>query len=194
MIGLTELWLPILLSTIVVFMASSILHAVLSYHDSDYQGMPGEEKVLEAMRAAGVQPGNYYFPHPGSRAAKSSPEYIKRCEQGPVGMVNVFPNGPPAMGKALGQWIVYLLAVSFMVAYVARLALAEVPGIGLITSHDFMHVFRVTSVAAFIAYAGAEPAASIWAGRGWTATLKNMGDDLVYALLTGGVFAWLWPN
>ena len=81
-----------------------------------------------------------------------------------------------------------------MVAYVARLALAEIPGIGMVTSHDFMHVFRVTSVAAFIAYAGAEPVASIWAGRGWAATLRNLGDDLLYALLTGGVFAWLWPN
>ena len=32
MIPLTDLWLPILLSTVIVFFASFIMHMVLSYH------------------------------------------------------------------------------------------------------------------------------------------------------------------
>jgi hypothetical protein len=194
MTGLAELWLPILLATVAVFMASSLSHAILTYHDSDHKGLPGEDKVTEAMRNAGVKPGNYFFPHPGSRAARTSPEYTKKCEQGPVGMVNVFPDGPPAMGKALGLWTVYILFVSVLVAYASRIALVEIAGIGLVTNPDFMRVFRVASVAAFLAYAAGEPMASIWAGRGWAPTLKNMADGLVYALLTGAIFAWLWPN
>jgi hypothetical protein len=35
MIQLTALWLPILLSTVIVFFASFIMHTVLSYHSSD---------------------------------------------------------------------------------------------------------------------------------------------------------------
>jgi len=41
---------------------------VLRYHWSDFQGMPGEGGVLEAMRKEGVQPGNYNFPHAKSMA------------------------------------------------------------------------------------------------------------------------------
>jgi len=29
--------------------------------------------------------------------------------------------------------------------------------------------------------------------RGWGSTLKSMADGLVYAMLTAGTFAWLWP-
>lgn len=194
MVTVTALWLPILLSAVAVFMASSVAHALLRYHDKDVRSLPGESSILEAMSREKVQPGNYFFPHPGTHAAKTSPEYLKRCEKGPVGFMNVIPDGPQAMGKALVQWFIYALAVSFMVAYVGRLALVEMPGLGLVTDVDYMRVFRVTSVVAFLAYAGAEPVSSIWAGRSWTTTLKNMLDNLVYALLTGGVFGWLWPN
>jgi hypothetical protein len=35
---------------------------------------------------------------------------------------------------------------------------------------------------------------SIWAWRRWSTTLKGVFDGLVYALLTAGVFGWLWPR
>jgi hypothetical protein len=28
----------------------------------------------------------------------------------------------------------------------------------------------------------------------WSATLKNMFDGLLYALVTAGTFGWLWPR
>ena len=59
MISLTELWLPILLSAVFVFIVSSILHMVIAVHKDDFKKMPGEEKVLEEMRAQSVQPGSY---------------------------------------------------------------------------------------------------------------------------------------
>jgi hypothetical protein len=49
-------------------------------------------------------------------------------------------------------------------------------------------------VVSFLAYAGAEPVGSIWFGRKWSATLKSIFDGLVHALLTAGVFSWLWPS
>lgn len=194
MVGLTELWLPILLSAVVVFVASSIMHAVLKYHESDYKPLPGESDVLEAMRKSGIDRGNYFFPHPGSHAAKNSPEFIAKCEQGPVGFAFIISNGPVAMGSTLAKWFIYLLAVSIMVAYVARLALIQAPVMSLIASIDYMRVFRVVSTVAFLAYAGSEPITAIWMGRKGSVVLKNMMDGLIYGLLTGGVFGWLWPQ
>ncbi len=53
MVYVTALWLPILLSTVLVFIASSIIHIVLPYHRSDHKKLPNEEKLLEAMRNGG---------------------------------------------------------------------------------------------------------------------------------------------
>ena len=62
MVGLMSLWLPILLAAVAVFVASSITHMVLRYHRNDFQGMPGEEGVREAIRKAGVKPAVTCFP------------------------------------------------------------------------------------------------------------------------------------
>src|SRR6266851_761527 len=56
MVPITALWMPILLSAVIVFVASSILHMVLPYHKSDYRKLPDEDKVVDALRAAGVVP------------------------------------------------------------------------------------------------------------------------------------------
>ena len=114
------------------------------------------------------------------------PELLKKFEEGPVGFFTILPSGPPAMGKCLLQWFVYSVAISFMVAYVTGRTVA--PGT------EYLRVFRVAATVAFLAYAGAEPIASIWKGRKWSTTLKNVFDGLIYAWLTGGVFGWLWPS
>ena len=62
MVGFGELWLPIVLSAVFVFVASAGIHMVLRYHWRDWAGMPGEDKVREALRSAGVGPGNYNMP------------------------------------------------------------------------------------------------------------------------------------
>ena len=38
MVGLAALWLPILLSAVIVFVASSLIHMVSGWHKSDYPG------------------------------------------------------------------------------------------------------------------------------------------------------------
>lgn len=62
MVPLTALWLPILLAAIIVFIASSIMHVVLKYHQSDCKQLPDEDKLLAALRAAGLKRGYYHFP------------------------------------------------------------------------------------------------------------------------------------
>ena len=101
MMSLTDLWLPILLSAVFVFIASSILHMVIPIHKSDFKKMPGEEKVLAEMRSQSVQPGSYTFPCAETMKNMGAPEMVEKFKLGPVGFVTVVPNGPPAIGKSL---------------------------------------------------------------------------------------------
>src|SRR5258708_35628203 len=110
------LWIPILLSAVIVFVASSILHMVLPYHKSDYRKLPDEDKVVDALRAAGVTPGPvYHFPHTTHKETKS-PEVVEKVKRGPIGLLTVIPSGAPAMGKYLGQRFAYAVGVGMVVA------------------------------------------------------------------------------
>lgn len=186
MVPITALWPPILLSAVIVFVASSIIHMVLPLHKSDYRNLPEEDKVLDALRAAGVTPGpTYHFPHCTHKDMKS-PETVERFKRGPVGLLTMIPGGPPAMGKFLGQWFVYCLLIGVFVAYLTgRTRIAGTP---------YLEVFRVAGATAFLGYAGAVIQDSIWKGQTWGITFKHIFDGLIYALLTAGTFGWLWPR
>ena len=54
MVALSALWLPIILSAVIVFFASFLMHMLLKYHNGDYHQIPNEDRVLAALRAAGV--------------------------------------------------------------------------------------------------------------------------------------------
>ena len=40
MVALTSLWLPVVVSAVLVFVASSVVHMVLGYHNTDYSKLP----------------------------------------------------------------------------------------------------------------------------------------------------------
>lgn len=185
MVSITSLWLPILLSAIIVFVASSIMHMLLPYHRSDYIALPDEEKVLSALRAAGLKRGLYIFPF-GTHKEMKSPAMVEKYNQGPVGMMTVRPTGPPVMAKFLGLWFGYCLVIGFFVAYLAGRTVA--PGV------DYLHVFRVAGTAAFLAYGVGQLSNGIWKGQTLSMTIKEVIDGLVYAGLTAGTFGWLWPR
>src|SRR3981189_2552113 len=101
MIFLTALWLPIVLSAVIVFVASSIMHMLLPYHRSDYRQLPDEDKLLATLGAPGLKQGLYHFPFCTHKDMKS-PAAIERFRQEPEGMLIANPSGPPAMPKFLG--------------------------------------------------------------------------------------------
>jgi hypothetical protein len=185
MVTLTALWLPIVLSSIIVFVASSIMHMLLPYHKGDYRQLPEEDKVLAALRAVGLQRGLYIFPY-GTHKEMKSPAMIEKYKQGPVGMLTVFPSGSPAMPKFLGLWFAYTLIIGFFVAYLTGRTVA--PGA------NYLVVFRVAGTAAFLAYGLGNLSNGIWKGQPWGMTVKEVIDGLVYGLLTAGTFGWLWPR
>jgi hypothetical protein len=186
MIPLTSLLLPIAVSAVLVFIASSLIHMVLPYHRSDYGRVPSEDEAMEALRRFSIAPGVYVMPAPGSAAEERSPEYIAKRAKGPIAMLTVFKPGPPELGMQLGLWFVYTLVVSVFVAYVTGLALGP--------DASYRSVFRIASTVAFMGYALSLPQFSIWFGRPWSITLKSVFDGLIYGLLTGGAFGWLWPE
>ena len=185
MVSLADLWLPILLSAVFVFIASSVIHMAIPMHKGDWVKLPGEDKVLEALRAQNVPPGSYMFPMAASMKDCSSPEMVAKMKTGPVGNMTVIPSGPMSLGKPLAQWFVFCVVVGLLVAYVGRL--------GLEVGADRTHVFRLTSAAAFLGYGLTNVTDSIWKGVRWGITGKFLIDGLIYGLLTGVTFRWLWP-
>src|SRR5579863_1568567 len=170
---LAALWLPILLSAVIVFIASSIMHMVLPYHKSDYRQLPDEDKILAALRPANLPKGLYVFPYCTHQNMKS-PEIQEKYKQGPVGFLTVFPSGPPAMPKFMGLWFAYCLIVSFFVAYLTAHTVA--PGA------SYRAVFRVAGAAGFMAYGLGTLSNGIWKGQPWSNVIKEAVDGLIYAL------------
>ena len=150
---LVALWLPILLSAVFVFIASSILHMVLTYHQSDCHQLPNEDQTLAALRTAGVKPGYYHFPFTSHKEMKS-PAVVEKFKQGPVGIMTVLPSGPPAMGKYLVSWFAYCLVIGFFTAYLTFHTVAA--------GAHYPTVFRVAGTAAFMAYGVGILSSSIW--------------------------------
>jgi hypothetical protein len=186
MTGLHALWLPILLSAVFVFLASSVIHMASPWHKGDYPKIPNEDKVMDALRPLAIPPGDYMVPRPSSREDVRSPEFAAKVRQGPVMILTVLPNGPFSMGRNLGLWFVYCLVVEIFAAYIAGRALPS--------GAPYLQAFRFAGATAFVGYSLALWQMSIWYRRAWSTTIKATVDGLIYALLTGGVFGWLWPR
>lgn len=184
---LTELWLPILLSAVFVFIASSVIHMATPMHKGDLKKLKNEDAVLESMRAHGIEPGDYMFPRACSMKDMSSPEMMEKVKRGPVGWLTVLPPGGINMGKSLAWWFLYTLMIGTVVAYLGWHAL----GAGA----SYLSVFRIIGTAAVLAYGlGGHITESIWKGVCWGTTIKFVIDGVIYGLITAGTFGWLWPR
>src|SRR3989442_11476755 len=186
MTGLYSLWLPILLSSVIVFLVSSVIHMAIPWHKSDYPKVPNEEKVMDALRPFAIPPGDYMIPRPLSAQDMRSTGFLEKMKKGPVMVVTVMANGPTSMGKNLVLWFLYSAVVGLFAAYVAGRALP--------VGAEYLRVFQLVGAAAFLGYAVALWQMSIWYRRKWSTTVKATVDGLVYALLTAGTFGWLWPR
>lgn len=185
MVSLAQLWLPIVLSAVFVFVASSIVHMVLKFwHAPDCHGFSNEDEVGAAMRKGNAGAGMYMIPYCTPETMKT-PEAAEKFRQGPVGTIFLRPPGPMNMGAFLGQWFFYCLIVSLFCAYLGCHVMAA--------GTPYLNVFRVVGTTAFMAYALGSVPNAIWWGHEWRSQFKYVVDGIVYALLTAGVFGWLWP-
>jgi hypothetical protein len=186
MTGVTSLWMPILVSAVLVFVVSSIIHMMTPWHKGDYPKVPDEDRVMDALRPFNLRPGDYMMPRPGSMADFKSPEFLEKMKKGPVVMFTVFPGGGTSMAPQLVGWFLYSVVVSTFAAYMAS---RTVP-----VGAPYLLVFRIVGTTAFVGYALALWQMTIWYRRALGTTVRSTIDGLVYACLTAGVFGWLWPR
>lgn len=184
MVPIASLWLPILLSAVVIFFVSFLIHSILPYHRTDYVKVPNEDAAMDALR--GTPAGDYMIPHSRGRADMKDPAFLEKMNRGPIALITVLPSPPASIAKNLVRWFVYSLVVATFAAYIAGRTLG--PGA------EYRQVFRFVGTTTFIGYGLALAQGSIWFGRKWSTTLKSMMDALIYGLLTAGIFGWLWPD
>lgn len=183
---LLSLWLPILLSAVVVFVISSLVHMVLKWHASDYSAFANEDAVRDAIRAGNPAPGRYVLPHCAEMKDMASAAMVKKYQEGPVGHVTILRNGVHNMGKYLGQWFLWSLAIAVVAAFLA----ARIYGL------DHSHAraaAKLVGAVSFIAHGFGTVTESIWMGRPWSGSAKYLLDAALYAVGSGLVFLWLWP-
>jgi hypothetical protein len=181
---LLALWLPILVSAVLVFVASSLIWNVLGAHKWHIKGLPDEAAAREALAKQSVSPGMYTIPY--SPTGMKDPAFQEKLAKGPVAVITVRKPGMPNMAEFLGCWFLYLLFVSWVVAFVC--------GSTLHVGTPYLRVFRVAGTAAFAAYSVGQIPNAIWWGRPWKSAFKEVADGIVYAALTAGTFGWLWPR
>lgn len=187
-VALGSLWLPIVLSAVATFAAGFLLWVVLPHHKSDWSPLPDEGAVMGALNPQNVEPGMYLMPDPGhDKNPQANPEWIARVQEGTPAYLIVMPKAQMLnMGPTLAKNFAYLLLMGVFVAYVA--------GATLPAGTDYLKVFQVTGAVALVGHSmGAFPKAIFW---GWSvsAATKEFLDGVVYALVTAGVFGWLWPS
>lgn len=186
MVSLPELWLPIVLSAVFVFIVSSIAHMALPFHKKDYKPLPDEDAILGQLRPHNLQPGQYVFPHCESMKELGTPEGQAKFERGPVGYLTMLPNGQFKMGGTLLAWFGYCLIIGLFTAYLCTQALAA--------GDDYKEVMRMAGTCGILGFGFWHVPVSIWKGVDWSVTARFVVDGIIYGLVVGGTFGWLWPD
>lgn len=182
--SVTDLWLPILVATIVGFFLSFLMWAVLPHHQGDVKFSPDQDKLMDFVRTSNVEPGVYMFPNCADRKDFQKPENVEKFNAGPWGTLSVW-GSKPNMGRNMALTILYFFLVSLLVAYVTGQARG--------TGSDFLAVFQVASTGAILAHVLGGAPGGIWFGKRLRYFITDAIDGLVYAIATGAVFALMWP-
>lgn len=181
---LSLLWLPILVSAVLVFLVSAASHMLAPYRQVEWRAAPEQEALQRAFR--GARPGLYVFPSPEAARERGKPEHAQAWAQGPSGWMALVPPGPLSMGRNLALSFLVNLGVSFMAAYVAAHSLGAAP--------HYLAVFRVVGTVGVLSYLVGPVYEAIWFWRPGKTVAMGAVDALAYGLVMGGAFGWLWPR
>ena len=178
--SILDLWMPILVSSVLVWILSAMVWMVFGWHKSDYSKTRDEEATRAALK--GMSPGGYSVPYCAHNKDMANPDIQKKFQEGPVALITIMPNGMKMGGKLVASFV-YNILVGVLCAYFVTRTLAA--------DASYLQVFRIAGAVAFIAYGIAYIQECIWFGRSVSATMKNLLDALLYGLVTGGAFGWL---
>lgn len=182
---LLALWLPILLTAIGVFFASSLIHMVFKWHNSEYRALPNEDEVRNALGSVKLNPGLYSTPHCTDMKEIQTDAMQQKFRDGPVALITIRAPGAPTMGKYLLQWFI----LNLVIAALAGVLALQAYGINT-NAHAAGHFVGLFSM---IAYACGSVQESIWMGRPWSATFKNILDAFIYGAVSAVIFWQFWP-
>lgn len=182
---LTDLWIPILASGFAVFVMSALVWTVLPNHKKEFAPIPNEDAVMADLRASGVPAGRYVIPWFAEGEIMKTPEGRAKVEAGPIAYITIAPRGLPNMGRNMALSLVSSIIISVFVAYLGWHTLPA--------GSEYLHVFRITGTATFMANALGYMSESVWFARPWKSFAMQCVDSLLYALVAAGVFGWLWP-
>lgn len=183
---LLSLWLPILLSAVVVFVISSLVHMVFKWHAGDYTALANEDAVRAAIRAGNPAPGRYVMPHCKEMKEMGSEAMLQKYREGPVAHFTIGPSGVPNMGKYLGTWFAWTLVVEAVAAFIAVRVYGVDHGFGRAAA-------KLIGAITFIGFGFGTVQESIWSMRPWASSAKYLLDAALYGIGSAFVFLWLWP-
>ena len=174
-----DLWVPILVATVVLWFLSFVCWALLPHHFGDHQKVANEDEFMDLLKRSDIAPGNYMFPYAGSSKVQGDKEFVQRYVEGPRGVLNVYR--VPNMAVNMIQTILYFLVTVFTIAYITSVACPA--------GTEFIKVFRIAGTIGVLTYASSGFLNRIWfKARHWTHVL----DGLVYGLVVGLIFGTMW--
>ncbi len=186
MLGFGALWLQVLLVTVATFAASAIFWTVMPWHKGEFKALPDEDAVRKALHAQGVTEGQWRIPFSENEADCRQPEFMERFVKGPVGIIQLEKPGPFSLGPRLLKTFALYLVAAFLTAYLLRHCFA--PGT------EYLIVFRVAGAFAFGLHAFGQAQDAIWFSKSWKRVGLQAMDSVIYAMLTAGIFASMWPD
>lgn len=198
---LTHLWLPIVISGVVVWIASFLAWMVVGHHKKDRDAIPGgrEQEFMDTITRMNIGPGNYGFPdfcQHDKLPRKEKMEALKALyDRRPMGALRVW--GEMNMGMNMLLTFLYYLVTSAVIAYLGWAALphgSSTPAAPENGAPMFWKVFQVLGTAGILAYCFASFPNDIWFQKKRRAMAMDWIDGIVYGLITGVIFAWLWPK
>jgi hypothetical protein len=177
---LLSLALPIVLSTVALFFSSFLSWMVLQLHKKDWGRVEKEDQLMEAVGKCNLPVGSYMFPCPVTPAEMQAPEFQKKYDAGPRGVLTILPK--VNMGVNLGLTVLYFFAVSVGLGCLATIAFR--PGAG------FLEVFGLVFMAGFMTFLAAMVQHTIWFRP---RIVGHLIESVAYAAIAGVLFAALWP-
>jgi len=181
---IVHFWIPIVVSTVAVFIASSIAWMVLPHHRADIKSLPDEATFVRQLSGLGIPPGLYMFPGCGSPEEMKTEDYHTRFAAGPWGTLTVLGSKPNFARNLFFVFLLYAV-VSVFVAYITAQARPD----GAASAS----VFQVAGATAILGYCAGQVPGAVFLSKPCRFFCTDMIDGVVYGLITGVIFAWLWP-
>lgn len=182
---LTSLWIPIIVAPVALWFYGALAWMALPHHRADFKKLPDDTKVMDFVRGLGVAPGTYGYPNFGSHSDAKNPEFKAKCDAGPMGTLSVWTK--PNMGLNMVLNFLVNVVACFLIAYLVSAA-------GMPRGAGFGKVMQVVGTAGVLTFTFASLPGMIWFQANKPAIVSNVVDGVVMGLITGAVFALLWPK